>query len=155
MKWAMFFLGEYSHMITASAFISVLFLGGWHLPGIGLEQMSLWGVLLQMSVMFAKTGACVFVFMWIRLTMPRFRFDQVMRLCWVGLVPLMMCQVMVACVVLYRGQQQTVWALAGELAIVVLFGIVFSFRTSEISGRQRHLIPVRQSSRRASIVEPT
>ena len=78
-----------------------------------------------------------------------------MRLCWVGLVPLMMCQVAVACVVLYRGAQQTVWALAGELAVVVLFGIVFSFRTGAVTGRQRHLAPVRQSSRRASMVEPT
>ena len=154
MKWAMFFLGEYSHMITASAFITVLFLGGWHLPGIGVVQGSLWGVLLQMFVMFAKIGGCIFVFMWIRWTLPRFRFDQVMRLCWIGLVPLMLCQVMMACVVLYRGGQQTVWALVGELGVVVLFGIVFSFRTSAISGRQRHLMPVRQSSRRASLVEP-
>ena len=47
------------------------------------------------------------------------------------------------------------YPLAGELAIVVLFGIVFSFRTGAVTGRQRHLAPVRQSSRRASMVEPT
>ena len=88
MKWALFFLGEYAHMITGSAFFTLLFLGGWDLPllptpavgGIAL-------VLLNCTVFLAKVTACLFVMMWIRWTLPRFRFDQLMRLAWRCLVP--------------------------------------------------------------------
>ncbi len=146
MKFALFFLGEYSHMITASAFISVLFLGGWHFPGIATAQTSMWGVLLQMCVLAAKIALCIFVFMWIRWTLPRFRFDQLMRLCWKGLVPLMMCLVGVACVLLYGGRQQTVWALVGELAVLIAFGIVVAFGSAAVSGRQEHLTPIGEPS---------
>ena len=153
MKWAMFFLGEYSHMIIASAFISVLFLGGWHLPGIDTLQTSLWGVLLQVLVFTGKISLCIFAFMWIRWTLPRFRFDQVMRLCWKGLVPLMMCQVAVTCILVYRGEQRSVWALVGELAVVGIFGIVFAFRTVPVTGRQEHLAPIVRPSRHGALAE--
>ena len=148
MKFALFFLGEYSHMILSSAFISVLFLGGWHLPGVAATQTSIWGVGLQMSILGAKIALCIFVFMWIRWTLPRFRFDQLMRLCWKGLVPLMLCQVGVACVLLYGGRQQTIWALVGELAVVVAVGIVLAWRGAKITGRQEHLPEVGNVSSR-------
>ena len=147
MKWAMFFLGEYTHMIVASAFMAVLFLGGWHLPGIDIVQTSIWGVLLQVGVLTVKTCAGLFVFMWVRWTLPRFRFDQLMRLCWKGLVPLMLCQVAVACLLLYRGEHRTIMALVGELLVVALFGLVLVFKADPITGRQPHLLAADERAR--------
>lgn len=83
MKFALFFLGEYAAMITGSAIIVTLFLGGWHFPGI-LDGSHGWifGV-INIFVFFAKIVALLFVFIWVRFTLPRFRYDQLMRLGWV------------------------------------------------------------------------
>src|SRR4051812_26490313 len=93
MKFALFFLGEYTAMIAGSALIVVLFLGGWHLPFIpnGANQGGfdflhglpawIWG-LVNITVFFAKVAVLLFFFIWIRWTLPRFRYDQLMRLGW-------------------------------------------------------------------------
>lgn len=83
MKFGLFFLGEYVAMITGSAIIVTLFLGGWHFPGIpdGHQGWG-WG-LVNIFVFFAKVVALLFVFIWVRWTLPRFRYDQLMRLGWV------------------------------------------------------------------------
>jgi NADH-quinone oxidoreductase subunit H len=77
MKWALFMMGEYTHIIVASALITTLFLGGWQGP-----------VLPPVVWFVAKTFGVVFFFIWVRGTFPRFRFDQLMRLGWKVLVPL-------------------------------------------------------------------
>ncbi len=77
MKWALFMLGEYCHIIVASALMTTLFLGGWQGP-----------VLPPIAWFVIKTFALVFVFIWIRGTFPRFRFDQLMYLGWKVLLPL-------------------------------------------------------------------
>ncbi len=77
MKWALFMMGEYTHIIVASALIVTLFLGGWHGPVL---PPVLWFML--------KTFVVIFFFIWVRGTFPRFRFDQLMRLGWKVLVPL-------------------------------------------------------------------
>jgi len=83
MKFALFFLGEYAAMITGSSLIVVLFLGGWHLPGIpDGSQGWVWG-LVNIGVFFGKVAALLFVFIWVRWTLPRFRYDQLMRLGWI------------------------------------------------------------------------
>src|SRR5437870_8691963 len=83
MKFALFFLGEYAAMITGSAVVVTLFLGGWHFPGIpdGSHGWG-WGV-VNIFVFFSKVAALLFVFIWVRFTLPRFRYDQLMRLGWV------------------------------------------------------------------------
>lgn len=96
MKFALFFLGEYTAMIAGSALLVVLFLGGWHLPFIpngagqgGLEFLHIipapiWG-LVNITVFFGKVAALLFVFIWVRWTLPRFRYDQLMKLGWLYL----------------------------------------------------------------------
>ena len=96
MKFALFFLGEYTAMIAGSALIVVLFLGGWHLPFIpdgagkgGLDFLHalpswIWG-LVNITAFFAKVAALLFVFIWVRWTLPRFRYDQLMKLGWLYL----------------------------------------------------------------------
>ncbi len=82
MKFALFFLGEYAAMISGSAVIVTLFLGGWHFPGIPDGSHGWIFGLINIAVFFAKVAALIFVFMWVRWTLPRFRYDQLMRLGW-------------------------------------------------------------------------
>jgi len=82
MKFGLFFLGEYVAMITGSAIIVTLFLGGWHFPGIPDGSRGWFWGLANIFVFFSKVIAIVFVFMWVRWTLPRFRYDQLMRLGW-------------------------------------------------------------------------
>jgi len=82
MGFALFFLGEYTAMIAGAAFITTLFLGGWSFPLIpdGSHGWG-WG-LVNIGTFFAKVIALLFVFIWVRWTLPRFRFDQLMKLGW-------------------------------------------------------------------------
>ncbi len=82
MKFALYFLGEYAAMITGSAVIVTLFFGGWHFPGIPDGSHGWIFGLINIAVFFAKVAAVIFVFMWVRWTLPRFRYDQLMRLGW-------------------------------------------------------------------------
>src|SRR3989449_2837903 len=81
-KFALFFMGEYAAMITGSAVIVTLFLGGWHFPGIPDGSHGWIFGLINIAVFFAKVAAVIFIFMWVRWTLPRFRYDQLMRLGW-------------------------------------------------------------------------
>ncbi|MEJ2672620.1 MAG: NADH-quinone oxidoreductase subunit NuoH [Deltaproteobacteria bacterium] len=83
MKWALFMMGEYTHIIVASALATTLFLGGWQGPVL---PPVIWFVI--------KTFALVFLFIWLRGTFPRFRFDQLMQLGWKVLLPLGLVNIM-------------------------------------------------------------
>ena len=82
MTFALFFLGEYANMILISAMTSVLFLGGWLSPIAALDFIPgfIW--------FFAKIAVCLFVFLWVRATLPRYRYDQLMRIGWKVFLPL-------------------------------------------------------------------
>src|SRR5213595_1285666 len=82
MKFALYFLGEYAAMITGSAVIVTLFFGGWHFPGIPDGSHGWIFGLINIAVFFAKVAIIIFFFMWVRWTLPRFRYDQLMRLGW-------------------------------------------------------------------------
>ena len=84
MKYGVFMLGEYAHIIVASAMCTTLFLGGWHGPVL---PPVLWFVI--------KTFALVFFFIWVRGTFPRLRFDQLMQLGWKVLLPLALANIVV------------------------------------------------------------
>jgi NADH-quinone oxidoreductase subunit H len=88
MKYAAFFMGEYVHMTVASALITVLFFGGWTLPWIDLPFDGWTGGLLSIAIFAAKVAFFLFFFVWVRWTLPRFRFDQLMALGWKVMVPL-------------------------------------------------------------------
>jgi NADH-quinone oxidoreductase subunit H len=82
MKFALFFLGEYAAMISGSAIVVTLFFGGWHFPGIPDGSHGWIFGLINIAIFFAKVAVMIFIFMWVRWTLPRFRFDQLMRLGW-------------------------------------------------------------------------
>src|SRR5436305_13575332 len=82
MKFALYLLGEYAAMITGSAVIVTLLFGGWQFPGIPDGSHGwIFGV-INIAVFFAKVAIRLFLFMWVRWTLPRFRSDQLMRLGW-------------------------------------------------------------------------
>lgn len=84
MAFALFFLGEYSAMILMSAMTTLLFLGGW-LPPFGIEALEFVPGIIWFSL---KTASILFFFIWSRATLPRFRYDQLMRLGWKVFLPL-------------------------------------------------------------------
>jgi NADH-quinone oxidoreductase subunit H len=103
-KWSLFFVAEYANMIVGSAVFTLLFLGGWNiLPGVPLASLVLFlhratGSLLWLHplaqgilstlIFVGKVFTLIFIFMWVRWTVPRFRYDQVMKLGWQKLLPL-------------------------------------------------------------------
>jgi len=92
-KFGMFFMSEYANMIAASAMIVTLYLGGWSLPFVTFTGV--WGGLLSIAVFWAKTLAVISVFIWVRWTLPRFRYDQLMGLGWKVLLPLSVANLLV------------------------------------------------------------
>ena len=89
MKFAGFFLSEYANMIIAGALIVTLYLGGWQIPYIDLVGLPSGLVaLLQIGAFIFKLVAILFFFLWIRWSLPRFRYDQLMNLGWKVMFPL-------------------------------------------------------------------
>jgi NADH-quinone oxidoreductase subunit H len=93
-KWSLFFVAEYAHMVIGSGVFTLLFLGGWNpLPWVPLEPLitglPVWlGGLIGFGIFLGKVLFFIFLFMWVRWTLPRFRYDQVMKLGWQKLLPL-------------------------------------------------------------------
>jgi NADH-quinone oxidoreductase subunit H len=102
MKFALFFLGEYAAMIAVSSVMVTIFFGGWSLPlpwfngsampagiaHLGGQAMPWWFGFIQIGVLVAKIAVFLFLFIWVRWTLPRFRYDQLMSLGWKFMIPL-------------------------------------------------------------------
>lgn len=91
MTYALFFLGEYANMILMSSMACILFMGGW-LPPFGLDVLSFVPGVIWFGL---KTGAVLFIFLWVRATLPRYRYDQLMRLGWKIFLPFTLLWVLV------------------------------------------------------------
>lgn len=141
MKWALFFLGEYMHMITGCAFFAILFLGGWDLhpipflpdlpitagAGEGFWATTLGGillVLLKFSVFCGKVGFLLFVQMWVRWTLPRLRFDQLMKLAWRGLIPLMIVMLVIVGLMTSFGLDQWWMFFLVNIAVAIAAAVI-------------------------------
>ncbi len=94
MKFTMFYIAEYVNMITSAGIATTMFLGGYQLGfPVPFEGWPLW--ILQILAFLGKVAVFMFVFVWVRWTLPRFRYDQLMRLGWKALFPLALINVMV------------------------------------------------------------
>jgi NADH-quinone oxidoreductase subunit H len=111
MKFALFFLGEYTAMIVGSSLVVVFFLGGWHMPGIPdgngngglaiLRELPHWILgLINITCFFGKVAALLVCFIWVRWTLPRFRFDQVMKLGWLYLFEIALVNIFITAAIL-------------------------------------------------------
>jgi|TARA_B100000446_G_scaffold187611_1_gene217379 NADH-quinone oxidoreductase subunit H len=88
MKFAMFFMAEYANMITAAALTVTLFFGGWDVPLLDEGSLGIVGTIISVLSFIMKMAFFLFLFIWVRWTFPRFRYDQLMRLGWKVLLPL-------------------------------------------------------------------
>ncbi len=107
MKLGFYLFAEYINMFISSAVMATLYFGGYDIPFVNdahlTEKIGLnWMALLQGLTLFAKVGMFIFLFMWVRWTIPRFRYDQLMNLGWKKLVPLALANMIItAAVVLW------------------------------------------------------
>ncbi|HRE08208.1 MAG TPA: NADH-quinone oxidoreductase subunit H [Opitutaceae bacterium] len=109
-KWSLFFVAEYCHMIVGSGIFVLLFLGGWNplpwvplqtvIEAIGLAGQPLLTGALAVGIFLGKVVFFIFFFMWVRWTLPRFRYDQVMTIGWKKLLPLSIANLIVYALVI-------------------------------------------------------
>jgi NADH-quinone oxidoreductase subunit H len=131
MKFSMFYIAEYSNMVTASALMATLFFGGWDIPFTSWDSTgdpSVAKTLLTFVFFFLKTFFFLFTFIWVRWTLPRFRYDQLMALGWKVLLPLALVYITILAAAIWFLRVQLAWeygrAMAGVLAGVNLLLLI-------------------------------
>ena len=95
MRFALFFLAEYANMIVISAVVTILFWGGWLRPFPNIEALGLLDLIPGWIWFFGKMFVFLYLFIWIRATLPRYRYDQLMRLGWKVLIPIAIANIVV------------------------------------------------------------
>jgi len=123
MKFSFFFIAEYANVVTVCAMVTTLFFGGWDIPFTDWDRTGgLLATLVTWLVFFFKVLFWIFVVMWIRWTLPRFRYDQLMALGWKVMMPLALAYIMVTCTAIYLVER--VFGIQGPVAgSLVLFGL--------------------------------
>jgi NADH-quinone oxidoreductase subunit H len=103
LKFALFFMAEYVNMFTVSVMVTVLFLGGWYFPGLShvFAVGSIPYAVASAGIFFLKIFFFLFFYIWVRGTLPRFRFDQLMNFGWKFLLPLALANLIVTTVIVY------------------------------------------------------
>lgn len=141
MKLALFFLAEYAHLITGAAFLVALYFGGYLVPGWSWlnEAASPWAMILRMLVFAAKAAVVVAFYMVIRWTLPRLRFDQLMRLAWKSLVPIGLALVVLQAVIAVTDWPQWL-TLPGNAIILAAAAAVGAAGGTPVTGRQQSLM---------------
>jgi NADH-quinone oxidoreductase subunit H len=120
LKFAMFFLAEYTHVITISFLTAILFFGGWHLPWIAEPDSAYLGATaVKVLVLLTKVALVITFIMLIRWTLPRFRFDQLMALSWKVFIPLCLANLLGMMIVMQYGLSRW-WMLPYSLALVLI-----------------------------------
>jgi NADH-quinone oxidoreductase subunit H len=130
LRWSLYQMAEYINMITVSAVASTLFLGGWSLFGFGLERIP--GV--SILIFLVKVAFFLFVFIWLRATLPRIRYDRLMRLGWQVLLPLAVLNVVITAIIVAFGLP---WWVNGIIGLAILLAVLFGLRRQSIVEGQR------------------
>jgi NADH-quinone oxidoreductase subunit H len=135
MKFSMFYIAEYSNMVTASALMATLFFGGWDIPFTSWDstgEPTVLKTLLTLAAFSLKTFVFLFTYIWVRWTLPRFRYDQLMALGWKVLLPLALFYITILATAIWFLRVRLGWtyglgmaaALAG-LNVVMLIALVW------------------------------
>ncbi len=125
MKFGLFFLGEYAHMVTTSFLLAVFFFGGWHFPWLS-DVGGILGIVLKFAILATKVAFFLMLFLMVRWTIPRFRFDQLMSLAWQVMIPLSLLNIV--CVMVVRQFDLTYWILLGTSLLLFAAGALLSTR---------------------------
>jgi NADH-quinone oxidoreductase subunit H len=149
MKFSMFFIAEYSNVITMSALMATLFFGGWDIPFTtwdeGEPSVAKWAATVAMFSL--KTGFFVFTYIWIRWTLPRFRFDQLMQLGWKVMLPVALAYIVLMASAVWLLEQSGVERGVGYG--LALFGLNLVLVAVFLWGLDRGRLLVGTGSRRA------
>ena len=135
MKFSMFYIAEYSNMVTASALMATLFFGGWDIPLTSWDstgEPTVVKTLATMAVFGLKTFSFLFTYIWVRWTLPRFRYDQLMALGWKVLLPLALVYITMIAAAIWYFRVQLGWtygpgmaAALGGLNLILLIAVVW------------------------------
>jgi NADH-quinone oxidoreductase subunit H len=122
MKFSMFYIAEYSNMVTASALMATLFFGGWDIPFTSWDstgEPSVLKTVLTLLSFSAKTFFFLFTYIWVRWTLPRFRYDQLMALGWKVLLPLSLVYITLLAVAIWFIRIRLGWEYGTRMALVL------------------------------------
>jgi NADH-quinone oxidoreductase subunit H len=123
LKFGLFFLGEYTHVITTSFLLTIMFLGGWQFPWIAdADSTGMLATIVKLVVFAAKMFGFIILYMLIRWTIPRFRFDQLMSLAWQVMMPLCLLNLVGVAFVKQFGWSE--WLLL-PYSLILLIGYTF------------------------------
>jgi NADH-quinone oxidoreductase subunit H len=144
MKFSLFFIAEYASMVTASALMATLFFGGWDVPFTARDNIgpySGWLSLLSIFIMLGKILFFLFLYMWVRWTLPRFRYDQLMSLGWKFMLPLALIYIVLIGAVLLGLSAAGIGQGMLQAAILGSFNIAFIIVLFAILDRGRIISP--------------
>jgi NADH-quinone oxidoreductase subunit H len=139
MKFAMFFMGEYAAMVIGSALIVTLFLGGWSMGFTLDSKIAEWNIggfhfagLIHLGVFLTKLIAFILFFILVRWTVPRFRYDQLMKLGWVVFFEAALINVFLAALIVAAPQLKgTIVAIGSVLLVVLTLAVIWVAKVSE------------------------
>jgi len=160
MRWSLFFMAEYAAMVVVSAVATTLYLGGWYFPGVQWLIVGKLGIpwlypIVSLFIFLAKLTILLYLYFWLRWTLPRFRYDQLMDIGWKWLIPTSLINIVLTAIAVFTVQALDGWKgmetiestdyglnLSGSgKAIMIAFGVAGIFVTagllSVINGRSR------------------
>lgn len=130
-KFVLFFLAEYTHIVTVSFLTALLFFGGWHFPGLpNPTGGTTLGMILGLAVLLFKVSMVVLFIILLRWALPRFRFDQLMGLAWKGLIPMGLVHLVGVAIVLSLGLPKHLLILTAALPIAAAYYSSVKFNAS-------------------------
>lgn len=144
LRWSLYQMAEYINMITVSAVVSTLFLGGWSF--FGLEQFPLLSILFFLL----KVACFLFLFIWLRATLPRIRYDRLMRLGWQTLLPLAVVNVVLTAICIAFGLP---WYVNCLLDLLVI-GAVLAYERRAIKSSSRAVV-IQEADKTVQVVLPS
>src|SRR6266436_658190 len=142
LRWSLYQMAEYINMITVSSIAATLVFGGWSFFGFGLENIP--G--LSIVIFLVKVAIFLFLFIWIRATLPRIRYDRLMRLGWTLLLPLAVLNVIITATVVALGWP---WWVNGLAGLVIILAALFYER--RMVAREQTVIPEEKRALPSSI----
>ena len=122
MKFSMFYIAEYANMVTASALMATLFFGGWDIPFTHWDDAPPWTVaktLATLGVFALKVCCFLFLYIWVRWTLPRFRYDQLMALGWKVMLPLVLVYIALLATAIWVLHDRLGWTYDSRFALAL------------------------------------
>ena len=144
LRWSVYQMAEYINMITVSSVAATLFFGGWSFFGFGLERVP--G--LSILIFLIKVAFFLFLFIWLRATLPRIRYDRLMRLGWQLLLPLAVLNVVITATVVALDWP---WWVSGLAGLLIILAVLF-YERRKIAAQQKEVIVVEQKGEKKVMI---